>query len=187
MAKIENGLRRQGNPVKQRKYRKARQTLNRRLGLQALESRRLLVGDDQFSEAIPAAFGLNSDDLNALSDVDIWSISLTVGETIGIDLDSPDFVDTVLRVFDDSGASGFTEIGFSDDDRGPDNEFSNVESFVLFTAPATDVYYIGVSSFGNDAYNPVTGTGAVDGTVKTTRAGSNPAPFVIRTPATELS
>jgi hypothetical protein len=41
--------------------------------------------------------------------------------------------------------------------------FLNTDSYLNFIAPADGVYYIGVSAFGNGAYNPVDGSGRREG------------------------
>ena len=132
----------------------------RRLVLQSLETRRLLVGDDQIGEAIPAVFGTNFGEIDNNNDIDMWSIELSANASISIDVDSVDrFLDSVIRVFDGTGS----ELDSNDDRRGPGNEFSNLESFLEFTAPVAGTYYIGISSYSNFTYDPVLGGGNTDG------------------------
>ncbi|MGB7347679.1 MAG: right-handed parallel beta-helix repeat-containing protein [Pirellulaceae bacterium] len=133
--------------------------LRRHLQVQSLERRQMLAGDmdDQIGEAIPIALGATaSDSISELIDVDMYSISLANGQTIGIDVDSADReLDSGLRVFDAAG----NELAYSDDDRGPGAEYDDLEAYVLFTAPAAGTYYIGVSTYDNFFYDPTDGTG----------------------------
>ena len=140
---------------------KTRVDRTRRVGFQNLEDRRLLAGDDQISEAI--SIGLYSTtmaEIDNFDDVDMYEISLTAGQQIGIDIDVPDLsLDPGLRIFDSAGV----ELDGSDDDKGPAPEYSDLESFLIFEAPSTGSFYIGVSSFSNFSYDPITGLGDADG------------------------
>jgi subtilisin family serine protease/Ca2+-binding RTX toxin-like protein len=113
------------------------------------------------------------------ADVDFFKIVAPDDGTLLVDLDTPyssNFVDTYLRVFDDSG----TEIGFSDDDLATSITGSAVEfdagggivvnalsqfvghttdSFVIGTVERGDVYYVGVSDFDNRTYSATALTG----------------------------
>nr|WP_052303618.1 GEVED domain-containing protein [Pirellula staleyi] len=98
-------------------------------------------------------------------DVDLFSIRLSAGQTIRIDIDTENLnfssevgnlLDTVLRIFDSTGA----ELASSDDDFAPGEERSfdltTRESYLEFRAPhasGTVTYYIGVSGFGNQTYS----------------------------------
>ena len=88
------------------------------------------------------------------TDVDLFQIRLTSGESVNIKVDSEAIasnLDAVLRIFDSSGL----ELHRIDDTNGLDPEFN-------FTAPAggIQVYYVGVSSAPDNlgkhdpAYNP---------------------------------
>jgi hypothetical protein len=112
--------------------------------------------DDQISEAIPAPFGSTIAEIVSGADVDMWQFNATTGQQIDIDIDiAGQDLDSLLRVFDSAG----NELAVSDDDAGPGAEPHIRESFISFTAPADGVYFIGVSSFNNVAYDPVTGEG----------------------------
>lgn len=94
----------------------------------------------------------------ANADVDLYQIELTAGDRLVIDTDipiGPETLDPILRVFDAAGIPR----GFSDDDPAP-GEPTSLEAFIDFVAPHTGTYFVGVSGFGNQNYNPVTpGTG----------------------------
>jgi Ca2+-binding RTX toxin-like protein len=91
-------------------------------------------------------------------DVDMARVDLPKGSRIVVDVNgvlTGSTTGTVLRVFDDTGA----QIGFDDDSgTGEDPE-------LIFSAPNTDDYYIGISGEGNSVYNGLDGTGTVAGQV----------------------
>lgn len=115
-------------------------------------------------------------------DVDLFSIRLSAGQTIRIDIDTENLnfssevgnlLDTVLRIFDSTGA----ELASSDDDFAPGEERSfdltTTESYLEFRAPhasGTVTYYIGVSGFGNQTYSFPNAT-TVTGTESSTTLG----------------
>ncbi|MBD1869928.1 pre-peptidase C-terminal domain-containing protein [Cyanobacteria bacterium FACHB-471] len=96
-------------------------------------------------------------------DVDFFQFQLDAGDQVSIDIDAREFgssVDTLLRVFDSAG----NEISINDDTAAP-GELLSLDSFLEFTATFSDTYYVGVSSFPNNLYDPfVAGTGSVSGT-----------------------
>lgn len=114
-----------------------------------------------------------------VSDVDLFEIRVPDNGTLFIDIDTPfedDYVDSFLRVFDADG----NELVSSDDDLATDEadnplEFTDsnfpglvfesptnrqffnghaTDSFLAGTVERGDVYYIGVSDFFNQSYNP---------------------------------
>ncbi|MCC6320664.1 MAG: S8 family serine peptidase [Phycisphaerales bacterium] len=86
------------------------------------------------------------------ADVDLYRFELTSPGALDIALSShegsPEF-DTVLRLFDASGAQ------FAINDDAGSSLFSRIQTGPL--QPGT--YYAGVSGFGNDAYNIISGAG----------------------------
>ena len=104
------------------------------------------------------------------ADVDLFKVELSAGEALSIDLaasviGSP--LDTLLRVFHADGSPVMTVDEFdrpvpleSDDDLRPGERLSDSgslphrDSYLNFVAPEDGVYYIGVSAFGNGAYDP---------------------------------
>ncbi|MEL6325306.1 MAG: pre-peptidase C-terminal domain-containing protein [Cyanobacteria bacterium J06626_23] len=92
---------------------------------------------------------------DSTEDVDMYSVDLSAGDMLSIDLDaqsiSDDAPDTVLRVFDAAG----NELASSDDDFAPDELFApgRRDSYLEFTPDADGTYYIGVSSFGNGQFD----------------------------------
>ena len=92
------------------------------------------------------------DVIEPTADVDIYQVQLEIGETLKLDLDANALgseLDSRLRLFDAAG----NEIAGSDDDAAPGEDFS-LDSFLNFTADASGLYYVGVSSFGNAVYDP---------------------------------
>ncbi|MBE9215768.1 pre-peptidase C-terminal domain-containing protein [Plectonema cf. radiosum LEGE 06105] len=96
-------------------------------------------------------------------DVDLIELFVNAGERVTIDIDAEVFgssLDPVLRLFDSAG----NEVAFNDDFSTPDESFFSSDPFIDFTASKSDTYYVGVSSFNNDFYNPfVEGSGTGTG------------------------
>lgn len=100
--------------------------------------------------------------LNAPLDVDLLQFDLEAGSEVVFRTRAAQLgstLDTSLRLFDQSG----NEIA-ANDDISP----FNVDSELTFIAPASDTYYLGIASSGNDTYAidaPASGTaGATTGT-----------------------
>lgn len=95
------------------------------------------------------------------SDVDLMVIDLVAGNQLQIDLDANQFgasLDAALRLFDASG----TLIASNDDSAAPGEPLS-LDPYLEFTAPTTGQYYLGISSFDNKTYDPISGS-SQDGT-----------------------
>ncbi len=107
------------------------------------------------------------------AEIDLFRVELAAGETITIDIDASELgspLDSVLRVFDSTGAPVLVpdyqwrpQPLTSDDDLAPGESDilwspvrTNLDSYLVFTAPADGVYYLGVSGFGNEQYDPRT-------------------------------
>jgi len=114
------------------------------------------------------------------AEIDLFRVELAAGELITIDIDATELgspLDAHLRVFDANGAPvliledlGVPQMLESDDDVAPGESatvypaaIANRDSFLAFVAPASGVYYIGVSGFNNNEYDPRTlGVGSSD-------------------------
>ncbi len=113
------------------------------------------------------------DGSNGAADVDLFAVSLAAGETLTVDIDAttlaePSDLDSFLRLFD----AGGLQLAANDDANG------SLESFLSFVAPAAGTYFVGVSAYGNAAYDPaVDGSGQVAATT-----GGYAATFIV-TPA----
>ena len=94
----------------------------------------------------------NNPNVTDTNDVDFYEVQVNAGDQLTIDIDGDEFgssLDSVVRLFDSNGV----EITFNDDGAAPDESFS-FDSYLDFTATATDTYYVGVSSFNNFGYDP---------------------------------
>jgi hypothetical protein len=92
------------------------------------------------------------------SDVDLYAFQATIGSTLTAVTSLPSGgnpMDTELRLFNSSG----TELAFNDDANG------TLYSQINYTFGATGTYYIGVAGYNNRNYNPVSGSGAVAGSI----------------------
>ena len=125
---------------------------------------RLPLGDANDSIADAAIYSA-SDMPDALiaypGDVDLYAVTIDAAGTYGFDVDtaavSGDLdsgLDSVLRLFDAAGS----QIAVSDDDAAPGDASPFRESYIEIDLTA-GTYYLGVSRFGNAAYDPVTGAG----------------------------
>ena len=121
------------------------------MAIEELEDRRLLAGGT-LSAATPFALESGTqrtirDEIVIPSDVDLFALNLSAGDRVTVDVatqlrSSP--LNSVVRVFDSAG----NEIAFNDDFPG------GFDSTVQFIVPTTGTFFVGVSSFGNEAYNP---------------------------------
>ena len=105
---------------------------------------------------IAGEIGDNSIDFEAEGDVDLFAIELEEGETISIDINAEIIgsgLDSVLSIFDING-----ELLLQSDDNSFEVEgelITELDPFSQLTAPEDGFYYIGVSSFGNFDYDPI--------------------------------
>lgn len=132
------------------------------------------LGDLRQPFTIEASLGTDTDGTTDIADVDMYRVVVPDNGTLLIDIDTPyeDFVDTLIRVFDENG----NELVYNDDAESQDfNGFQDeffindliygadgnavghvTDSFVGGTVERGDVYYIGISYYFNDIYNPIT-------------------------------
>ena len=93
--------------------------------------------------------GQVGDGRHAARDVDFYRINLARGQRLVVDLDAASLpvkssLDGYLRLFNANGK----QVAFNDDFNG------STDSLLSFTAKTAGVYYVGVSGYGNAAYNP---------------------------------
>lgn len=130
--------------------------------------------DDTLASAVPTLLGVvpvvtiegtiqqrwrssNPNLVDGTEDVDIFSMGLSEGQTVSMDLDSVPFMfdnvsqamSGVLRVFDAAG----TQLAVNEMGAAPGEEAS-LDAYLEFTAPATAIYYVGVSQSANTTYDP---------------------------------
>ncbi len=96
--------------------------------------------------------------LHGNKDVDVFKISLSAGQSVTIDIDTPTGnLDSYLRLFDDNGA----QVGANDNE---DTGYGT-DSAMTFTAPSGGTFFVGVSGSPNSAYDPkVEGSGSAAST-----------------------
>src|SRR5438094_405587 len=118
--------------------------------------------DDQLSEAVAigAAETRAGLDVDSPTDVDMFSVTVATGQTVGIDIDEPAGVslNSWIRLFDAYGV----ELAFNNDGRGP-GEGSDGETYVEDSVALAGTYYVGVSGAFNNAYDALLGAGDVTG------------------------
>ncbi|MCS7168273.1 MAG: DVUA0089 family protein [Gemmatales bacterium] len=120
--------------------------------------------DDTLSEAIPVGSMTSnrlvrrSAAIGFATDVDMYRFTVTAGSTVEITVQAREFTDPFLRLFDHQGK----ELAFNDDGPVP-NSPPGLSSYLQFQFSAQGTYYVGVSGFPNFNYDPVRGTGDVEG------------------------
>ncbi|MGI9471938.1 MAG: GEVED domain-containing protein, partial [Rubripirellula sp.] len=118
------------------------------------------------------------------NDVDIYQVDLVVGDRLIVDIDTlANGPDTSIRIFNEFGvpqtldrlngiAQTVNQEGTAPQYLDPESSVNNpqndagrtaVDPFVDFTALATGTYYIAVSGDGNEAYDPNSLSGRIDG------------------------
>ncbi|MFN0196479.1 MAG: PPC domain-containing protein, partial [Planctomycetaceae bacterium] len=102
------------------------------------------------------------DEPHGATDVDIFRVDMTSGQTLQIDMDAAALdgggsltaTDFVLRIFNSKGM----EIAYNDNGTDPQTGKSGADPYLAFAATSTEAFYIGVSAAGNTMYEPVTDT-----------------------------
>jgi hypothetical protein len=124
-------------------------------------------------------------DLQSAGDVDFYRVYLNVGDRLIADIDTvAGGPDTTMRLFDEAGIPQAFEdqagelVTISDNDIAPDyldpsdpTDYQNLlpdptnerDSFIDFVADKAGIYYVGVSSVGNENYDTRTLSGRVSG------------------------
>ncbi len=119
--------------------------------------------NDQISEAVAVAIGSSTAGAIANStDVNVYKVAVAAGQRLGFSINLPAgaTLNSFLRVFNSAG----TELIYNDNGAAP-GKTVGFGSYAEFTFSAAGTYYIGVSSSLNYAYNVVTGTGDVAGSI----------------------
>jgi uncharacterized delta-60 repeat protein len=99
-----------------------------------------------------------SETIGTSTDIDVYKITVTAGETISFNLNDSGSFDSYLRIFNSSG----TQITFNDNGAAP-GETLGTSSYISYTFTSGGTYYVGVSGHGNSTYNVVTGGGTTSG------------------------
>ncbi|MCA9173617.1 MAG: pre-peptidase C-terminal domain-containing protein [Planctomycetales bacterium] len=91
----------------------------------------------------------NKTGFDAPLDVDLIRVRLATGDVVTIDVDAAELgstLDSYIRVFDLTG----NELAANYSGRAPDDELATTDSYLQFVAPASGIYYIGVSGVSQD-------------------------------------
>ncbi len=102
--------------------------------------------------------------ISTTTDIDIYSLTVTAGETIQFNVDLPggSGLDSYLRLFNSSG----TMIASNNDGAAVGENFGKA-SYLSYTFSVAGTYYIGISGNGNISYNVATGSGTTTGSTGT--------------------
>ena len=153
-----------GRQVRRRSLRRA---INR-IGFETFEPRTVLDSDDQFGEAfqlgaITTSSITRSDAISEDIDVDMYAFSVTAGQIVDFDIDTPlngqGGLGSYIRLFNSQGS----QIDFNNDGMAPGENSVNFDSYLRYTFATAGTYYLGVSNFNNANYNPITGNGDTSG------------------------
>ncbi len=139
------------------------------IGFENYEDRTVLAdGDDTFGEAIQlgaaSTTGSNSSDaISEDTDVDMYAFSVTGGQVVDFDIDTPlngpGGLGSYIRLFNSQGI----QLDFNNDGAAPGENSVNFDSYLRYTFATAGTYYLGVSNLNNATYNPITGNGDVAG------------------------
>lgn len=147
-----------------------RQSFRRVLRLEDLEGRFLMAGDvdDAISEAISMGVAsttprVANDAISPDTDVDMYSLAVSAGQTIDFDADTlengPNGLGTYFRLFNANGQ----QLAFNNDAAAPGENVVGFDAYLRFTFAASGTYYLGVSNANNTNYNSLTGDGDAAG------------------------
>ena len=104
--------------------------------------------------ALPATMvGSVGDEPAGALDVDFHAVDVLAGQRLGFDIDARDSgssLDSMLRLFDDGG----NQLAGNDDATDPDTGVSSYDSYLTYQFSAGGTYYIAVSGYLNDQYDP---------------------------------
>ncbi|MFK7819050.1 MAG: DVUA0089 family protein [Planctomycetaceae bacterium] len=123
--------------------------------------------DDQISEAIDLGRAKSKTRsvrgrIGNSTDVDMYKFRVGAGQRVRFDIDkTTGGLDSYLRLFDSRGQ----QLNFNDDGVGP-RETRGLDSYFEHTFTSSGTFFVGVSAYGNQEYNAV--TGGSDNTARTT-------------------
>ena len=141
-----------------------RGVFSRALRLEALESRLLLAIDldDSFSEAavigsVTTTPRSRTGSITEDTDVDMYRFTVTSGQVVDFDIDTPlngpGGLGSFLRIFNSSGQ----QLAFNNDGMAPGENVVGFDAYLRHTFAAGGIYFVGVSNATNNRYDPVTG------------------------------
>ena len=104
----------------------------------------------------------NSDSITPDIDVDMYGFTVTAGQVVDFDIDTPsnssDGLGSYIRLFDSQG----NQIAFNDDGAAP-GELLGFDAYLRHTFATAGTYFVGVSNQNNVSYNAVSGDGDTAG------------------------
>ena len=104
-------------------------------------------------------------DASLVTDIDVNMVSFTVtnGQIVDFDIDTPNNgpggLGTYIRLFNSQG----TQLAFNNDATAPGENVLGFDSYLRYTFVTGGTYYLGVSNFNNVQYDPLTGNGDTAG------------------------
>ena len=142
------------------------------------------IGDYQLIVQTPAATPVDNDDaiseavqLGTIStspltatgsispdvDVDMIRFTVTAGQVVDIDLDTPTNapggLGSYLRLFNAQGQ----ELAANDNAAAPGENTVGIDAYLRFNFTTSGIFYLGISNSNNVSYDPLTGTGDTAG------------------------
>ena len=124
--------------------------------------------DDSISESAPlGAVSATPITVNAslVTDIDVNIVSFTVtsGQVVDFDIDTPlngpGGLGSYIRLFNGQGQ----ELAFNNDAAAPGENTVGFDAYLRYTFATAGTYYLGVSNFNNVQYDPITGNGDTAG------------------------
>ena len=108
----------------------------------------------------PVQGDIGGDEWIGAYDIDLFYFHATAGETFGLDVDGTSgTLNSYLRLYD----SSWTLVAANDNRQAPDDAAAGLDSFIRFTPPADETYYIVVSDIANAGADPRSITGRASG------------------------
>ncbi len=140
--------------------------LHRALRVEGLEDRNLLAAD--FDDSLVEAQSLGTASVSGSSvaaeismdtDVDMYKVAIGSGQTVRVDVDTPTNGGTGLggymRIFNEFGQ----QLAANNDAAAPGEGNVGFDPYLQFTPSIGGVYFIGISSYQNTSYDPISGDG----------------------------
>ena len=119
------------------------------------------IGEAVFLGAMTQNRTLPIGTIDSPTDVDMFSFSVVAGQRLAFDIDRPSGnFDSYLRLFDFNG----NQLAVNDDGAAPGESSSN-DSYLEYSFPTTQTFFVGISGYRNASYNSVTGAGDTNGSM----------------------
>jgi hypothetical protein len=150
--------------------RRQRSSTRRRLRFEGLDERLPLASDlnDSLGEAeslgsISTSPRSESGLISPDTDVDMYRFSVSAGQTVDFDIDTPlngpGGLGSLIRLFNSQGQ----QLAQNNDNTAPGENTIGFDSYLRYTFTTAGTYYLGVSNANNALYSPLTGDGDTAG------------------------